>query len=711
MAKKDSYNASDIQALSAHNHLLKRISLTFGRETGDSETPFSSQKTVAIREITDNAIDEVIGGYADRVRVHYFADKSIEVQDNGRGLPVDIGQDSTGKHVSGIYLTLGVIQSGGKFSTDNKRFSSGLHGVGGSSTQNLASRTDVTVYRDNKKYELSFKNGTAGFFDEPNDPDAKFTPLKDLTYLQVSKDTRPSEEKKKFKTGTTVRLWLNDAVFQSTYPINTLDITERLRGTAFLVPNLHLHVLDEINKIEDPETGELIPRDDYFHFEGGIPDLVKANMSGNILGDMFHFDTETGYIEKNVPVLEKNDQVVNKDIKRILPIHVAFAWQNTFDYQMESYVNTVRTRLGGVHEKAFEKALTDAFSARLKSIQGLMKSDDPELKFEDFSEGLSVVLYVQISEPQFTGQSKEELGGKEAQRAMVKAMTDVFSKFATSSKNTELMRTIGDKVVKAARARSQAQEQKELKRQKNAIESSGEMPEKLVDCEITHDENSELYIAEGDSALSILKAARNGKYQALLPIRGKIISARKQDMKSILANEEVQSIIKCLGAGVGSSFDTSKLRYGRVFIATDADPDGGAIATLILTLFWELFRPMVEEGRLYLMRTPLHVITTKEGKKSRRLYAEDDNERDVIFKELSDKGIKYESQRLKGLGESGSDVMFETGMNPLTRKVSQVIIGDPEEAERMISITMDKETEERKEWIESNPIDEIENLE
>ena len=660
---KNEYNAGSIQALSQHNHLLKRISLTFGRETGDVDNPFSSQKTVAIREITDNAIDEVLEGYGDKVRVHYYPDKSIEVQDNGRGLPVDTGKDSEGRPVSGIFLTLGIIQSGGKFSTDSKRYSSGLNGVGASSTQNLAKRTDVTVYRNNKKYSLSFKNGTPGFFEKENDPNSKFTELDDYTYLKVEKDTRSREEKKAYKTGTTVHVWLNDDVFSSPYPINTLDITERLRGTAFLVPRVTIHVTDEINLIEDPETGKKVPRDDVFHFEGGIPDLVRANMAGDQLGPIFNFSTEVSYVEKNVPVFQ-NGKVSNQDVKRILPIEVAFGWQNNYDYNIESYVNTVRTRLGGVHETAFEKALVNGFGNRLQSIQGLMNRNDPKLTFDDFSEGLVAVLYVKISEPEFTSQSKEELGGKIVQKTITKALTEEFSKFASNNKNTDAIKTVGEKIVAAARARQTAHAQRELKRKKNAIESSTDMPTKLTDCEITHDDNSELYIVEGDSAKSSLVGARISKYQALLPIRGKIISSVKASQAKILANKEVQDIIKCLGAGSGSNFDMDKLRYGRVFIASDADPDGANIAALIVALFWTLFKPFVQAGRLYRLVTPLFVIKTKEGKKSRHLYAETSQEKDNIVAKLEAKKIKYTISRLKGLGESTPEVMNETGMNP-----------------------------------------------
>ena len=711
MTKKEHYNASDILALSAHTHLLKRISLTFGDETGNEDSPFSSQKTVSIREITDNAVDEVVGGYADKVRVHYFDDGSISVEDNGRGLPVDTGHDSEGHPVSGIYLTMGVIQSGGKFSTDSKRFSTGLNGVGASSSIHLSAKAQVVVYRNNKRYELQFQDGTPGFFDNILDDKPKFTPLTDLTKLKVTKDTRSAKEKKLFKTGTTVRLWLNDKVFTSSYPINTLDITERLRGTAFLVPNLTVHVIDDVNKFESPETGELISRDDTFHVAGGIPELVKANMTGSMIGDVFNFDTTTSYIEKNVPVIT-NGKVIHKNVKREMPIHIAFAWQNTFDYNVESYANTIRTRLGGVHEKAFETAITKSFGSRFNSMQGLTKAKDPELKFDDFAEGLTAVIYVQVSEPQFTGQSKEKLGGREVKSSMTKALEDVFDKFCASSKNTNLLKTVGEKVVLAARARNSAHQQQELRRKKNAIEGSSEMPVKLLDCDITHDEKSQLYIVEGDSALSSLKAARDAKYQALLPIRGKIISAEKATPAKVLSNVEVQEIIKCLSAGSGSTFDMSKLRYNTVFIASDADPDGANIATLLVSIFWNLFKPMVLDGRLYRINTPLYVFKTKEPhKKSRMLYADNEAERVSITNELDKEHIKYTSKHLKGLGEGGPQVMSDTGMDTTTRTVTRIVVDDETKSEEMLETTLGPDSDIRKDWIQAHPMDPLKNIE
>ena len=357
MAKKNKeYNASSIKALDQRTHLLKRMSLTFGAETGIPEEPFSSQKSVAIREITDNSVDEVIGGYANKVNVVFAKDGSVEVQDNGRGIPVDIGQDGDGKPASGIYLSLGVIQSGGKFENDSERFSSGLNGVGSASSVATALRADVTIFRNNKKYTLSFQEGKPGFFDKPNDPNAKFTPLEDLTYVKEEKDTRTAKEKKDWKTGTIVKIWLDDNVYTSKYPINRLDITERLRGTTFLLPGLEVEVYNEVDTVE--VDGKEQPRIDKFKFDDGIKELVTLNQNKDPLSKIVHLEARETYKEV-VPVLQDDGKVKNQEIDRIVIAEVAMGWDVGYDYSMESYVNTIRTRLGGVHERAFERALVN----------------------------------------------------------------------------------------------------------------------------------------------------------------------------------------------------------------------------------------------------------------------------------------------------------------------------------------------------------------
>lgn len=705
--KKNEYNASSIKALDQRTHLIKRMSLTFGAEGGTPESPFSTQKSVAIREITDNSVDEVIGEYADKIRVSFFKDGSVEVQDNGRGIPVDAGVDANGEHVSALILALARLQSGGKFTHDETRFSGGLNGLGASASNLTAMRTDVTVYRNNKKYSLSFKEGEPGFFSKSDDPKAKFTMLEDLTYVKEEKDTRPAKEKKAWKTGTTIKIWLDDDVYTSKYPVNRLDITERLRGTAFLLPGLEIEVYNEVDLIEF--DGKEQPRVDKFHFKDGIEELVTLNQTQDPLSETIHLEARETYKEV-VPVLQDDGKVVNQEVDRVVIAEVAMSWDSGFDYSMESYVNTIRTRLGGVHETAFERSLVNSFTEKISSMRGMLPST-MKLKpnFEDYSEGLTVVLSVKISEPQFTGQAKEELGGREAQRALQKLLTEAFKEFANANRNDAQMRIIGKKVSDATKAREAQQEARDVKRQKSRLESSTALPPKLVDCEVTHTDDSELYIVEGDSALGAIKAARYSSHQAMIPIRGKIVNSNKQTIAKVLANREVQDIIRCLDAGVGKDFDIDKRRYGRVFFATDADVDGGAISVLLTMLFWDLFRPMVEAGLVYQLLTPLFLI--KPNKRGMgNIYALNEIEYEEAIRKLDKDNIKYSVMRLKGLGEAGAQVLNETAMNPETRTVKQITVEDLDKAERMLDITLGKEVGPRKDWIERNPYDASKNL-
>lgn len=702
MAKKTEYNASSIKALSSHDHLLKRMSLTFGPIEGAGEH-FSRQKGVSLRELVDNGLDEVRSGYGTRIRMSFFKDRSFEIQDAGRGIPVDVGYDSEGRPCSGIQLSLGVIQSGGKFSTDSKRFSSGLNGVGASSTIHVSRRADITVYRNKKEYKLSFKDGVPGFFDAPNDPNANFTPIEDLTYVETNPDKRSPAEKKAYPTGTIVKVWLRDEVFSSQYDYDDQDIIERVRGTAFLVPQLEAEVYNELNEIEDPETGVKSPQHEHFHFPDGIAALVDLKQVDSQLHDTVLMSTEGKYVEKNVPVFQSDGTVKNENIERIVPIELAFRYGNGYEYSMSSFVNTIHTKLAGVHEDAFERAMVEAFNERFSSMRGLLTKNDNLPVIDDYKEGLTAVLSVQISEPTFTSQSKEALSGREVKNAIQAALATALREWIADKANADALNLIAKKVTTASKNRQKAREQRDLNRKKNEI-SSAALPVKLLDCEFAGTEDAELYICEGDSAVGSLKQARDGRYNSLLPIRGKIVNSHKESQKKVLANAEVQDIIKTLGAGAGNDFDLDKMRYGRVFMAVDADPDGNAIACLLYALFWHLFKPVIMEGRLYKIETPLFVISTNEGRKSRKLYARDDAERDATVRELNAKGVKHSISRLKGLGEVRPDDLEETAINPETRVVTQVTVDDVQRATEMLDIILGTDTGPRKTWIESAEI-------
>lgn len=710
--KSSSYTADSIRSLSAHQHLLKRISLTFGAELGDTKNPYSTQKTVAIREIIDNAIDEIRAGFGSAVKVVFAKDGSISVTDSGRGVPVDSSTDASGRKVSGIYKALGIIQSGGKFGGGSE-FSSGLNGVGASSTVHLSKRADVVVARGGKLYSISFQDGTPGFFEDEDEdnpsPDSVFKALDKDKYdtLKVSKDTRSKAEKSEYPTGTMVRVWLRDSVFQSQYPVNVDDLIERLKYTAYLVPSLKVEIFNEHRLIEDPETGASEPQHELYHFEDGVRELLRVSQESAPIIEPIHIVTEGSFTEKNVPVLQDDGSVVNKDVSRRVPVELMLVWGEGYEYSLSSYVNTINTKLGGSHEVGFRKAIEESFNKRFATMRGLIPKGDSMPVFEDFSEGMTAVLSIQVSEPSFTSQTKEQLGGTEVRKAVYESLSKELEKWISSRSNSDALQLVAQKVVAASKARQRAKEKRELDRKKNQISSSTTLPVKLIDCEYAgSDDRASLYICEGDSALSSLKASRDGRFDALLGIRGKIINAHKQTAKRVLDNSEVQDIIRSLGAGYGSDFDVDAMRYGRVFIAVDADPDGNAIACLIYALFWHYFRPVIEEGRLFKIETPLFSISTKEGRKSRKIYARDEKERDKAVRDLEKRKVKYSISRLKGLGEVEPEILEETAINPETRVVTQVSVANIEAAFESLDLIFGDDTDSRKEWMGNYEVDE-----
>lgn len=704
MAKKESYSAKHITALSPRNHLIKRINLTFSQELGDESYPYSSQKSVAIREYLDNAVGELIRKFGDRMRIHFYADGAISVQDNGRGLPTDTTKNANNEEVSGFIITLGTLQSGeqlGKSDDDSKTTST--NGLGAAASTMLSKRVDITVYRNNKKYSLSFKDGDPGYFDGES-IDSKFTELTDLTFIKEEKDTRSKEEKKLFPTGTTVKSWLNNEVFSSPYPVDVDDLILRMRGVAFLLPGTTIEIINEHRKLEDGSYQHEI-----FRFDDGLKQLVEYNQQGTQLSPIINFETKGSYIEKNVATQDpKTKKMISKDVERTADIEVAFSYDNDYEYSMDSYVNTIRTRLGGVHVEAFEEAITQAFNEKLSSMKGMLTAKDPIPTVEDYKEGLTAVLSIYVSEPQYTSQIKEALGGRVVKRAIKQALYESIKEFVEDKKNINTVKIIGEKVLNAAKARQSRKEQLELKREKQKLTSNTVLPIKLVDCEYVYKDFSELIIGEGDSAIAGLKEARDSRFQALLPIRGKIINVKKEQKKKVLLNGEVQDITKCLDAGIGEDFDLDNARYQRVIIAADADPDGGQIASLLVLFFYEMFPQLVKRGCLYKMNTPLFIYRVGKGKNKKDYYAFDDNDAKDLQKELESQNKSYEIIRVKGLGEAGADALKTTGLSPETRVLTQIVIDDEDSANHWLDVAMGKDVAPRKKWIEDNPIDYVE---
>lgn len=692
------YSANDMEELDDKTHLRKRPALTLGEETGDSSYPFSSMQRTCVREVYENSVDEGLQGYADRLAVTFFADHSFEVQDNGRGIPTDINK-KTGK--SGIVQAIGTLRSGRNFDSKSTKKSTGTNGLGAAAVAVFSKRYDVTVYRNNKKYQLSFQGGVPGFFAEDDNPDSKFTPLgKDLSVMNVSADDRDAETKKLWKTGTRTKVWLDPSAFPTSYWYDEQEIIERLKGSAFLVPELTISIVNELNMVDNPQTHTKEPQTETFHFPDGVPEMVDHITVGNKLTHTIAFSGEQRFMNRNVPVLQADGSVKNEDIERVVPYEVALAWNTTYEPVVKSYVNTVNTQSHGVHVSAFMKAMQTVFNDKFQDMRGVIKKNDELPTIPDFEEGLSLIVSVFLNEPNFTGQSKTQLSGQDVRKALVEAFTNDLQAWVESKSNAKDVAVIAQKVVTASRNRQQARRQRDLKRQKNEISSSS-LPVKLNDCAKAGSDVAELYICEGDSALSALKAARDGEINALLPLRGKIINPLKASESKVLANQEVQDIATTMGAGIGNNFDIEKMRYGKVFIAVDADHDGKHIATLVFLLFYTYFRPVVEENRLFMLQTPLFSINV-EGKNQRRIYASDDESRDAAVAQLKKTKEHYTITRLKGLGEVDAEILAETAIAPETRVVERIMLDNPEATTQTLQKLLGGDAEGRREWFEKS---------
>lgn len=677
--KKDNYSAADITALTQKEHVRKRPALTFGEETGDSDYPFSSMKLTAVREISDNAVGEITQEYGSKVSITIHEDASFTVLDDGRGLPVDVGTDAEGRKVSGIYKCMAIIGSGSSLN-DNKKngYGPSLNGVGASSTIALSKYAIVKSFRNNKIYSLHFYDGDPGFFEDEKNPSKEtFAPIgKDWTKLKIEKDNRSKEEKKEYPTGTSVTIKLDDSLFPTNYPFSKVDFKERMKGTASLVKDSVIIVKDEQDNTED-----------VYKYENGIIDLLELSQSVEPI-------SEPIYIKGNFKVSEHGEEEKPAEYELI------FSWTDKFDYYSESYVNTIRTRFGGTHEYAFEKAITNTFNDKFRSIKGGLLKKDSDPIFEDYSEGLSVIINTFVEEPQFSDQSKVRLSGKQLQREMMKSIAKELEDYLDKPKNLDNIRIIADKVITASRNRVKIREQREIERQKKQIKKSNRLPDKLMDCEVTHEPISELVICEGDSAMSSIKGARDAMYQAVIPIRGKILNTEKSTKSNIWANKEIQDITLALDCGTGENCNVDNARYQMVSIAADSDPDGQNICCLLVTLFWNLFPDYIRKGRLFKITTPLFVV--KIGK---NIYtAMSDEERDKIIAEFG-KNKKVVVKRAKGLGELTSDEMHEFGMSRDTRILTRITLEDVQQAQEMLDITMGKDPDKRKDWLKENPVD------
>jgi len=600
-----------------------------------------------VNEVVDNSIDEALGGYNDVIFVSINKDGSVTVEDRGRGIPVDIHPI---EKVSALEVVMTVLHAGGKFDKDSYKVSGGLHGVGVSVVNALSEWLKVEVMRDGKRYFQEYRLGI---------------PQADVKEIgTVSKKL----------TGTKVTFKPDGEIFNVTkFKFSTL--AERMRELAYLNKNVSISVKDEIEG--DDET---------FHFKGGIVEFVK-------------------YLDENRTVFHKPVYIEGE--KDNVPVEIAFEYSDAYSDNIFAYVNNINTHEGGTHLSGFKTALTRTFNnyaAKNNLIKGNKKVT---LTGDDFREGLTAVISVKVAEPQFEGQTKTKLGNSEVRSIVEMLVGEKLGEYL--EENPAVGKKIIEKCARAAEAREAARKARDLVRRKNVLDSM-HLPGKLADCSISDPEHTEIYIVEGDSAGGSAKQGRDRRFQAILPLKGKILNVEKAKMTKILENNEIKSMIAAIGAGIGLEFDAEKARYGKIIIMTDADVDGSHIRTLILTFLYRYMQELVKTGRIYIAQPPLYKI--KKGKEE--IYAYNDDERDKIlirFKGNStDKNEDTESNlpkgvtisRYKGLGEMNPDQLWETTMNPETRTVLQVNIESASAADKIFETLMGDDVEPRRAFIEKN---------
>lgn len=631
-------------------------------------------------EIIDNSVDEALAGFGKEISVVVHRDGSISVSDNGRGIPVDI-EPRTG--LTGVEVVFTKLHAGGKFGGGSYGASGGLHGVGASVVNALSARLDVEVDRGGVTYAMSFKRGEPGIFSGLG-PDAKFKAFVD------SSELKKIAKVPKTKTGTRVRYWSDAQIFEKSAKFSSEDLAQRLRQTAFLVPGLKLIFSDEETKKKSE-----------FYFAGGVAEFVEHLAQDPAIISTQHLRT-TASFEETVPVLdEKSGSMVSKQVKRDCRVEIALRWGTGYETEVKSFVNIISTPKGGTHLAGFEQGLVKSVRAAIESNSRKLKATGIKIEKDDVFTGLTAVVTVSFPEPQFEGQTKEVLGTPAIKTIVATAISDYLDKlFAKGGKTKVETDKVLEKIVNEAKTRISARTLKDTQRRKNALESSS-LPSKLVDCRSDSAEGSELFIVEGDSALGTAKLARDSKFQALLPIRGKILNVQKASITDMLSNAECASIIQVIGGGSGRSFNLEDVRYEKIILMSDADVDGAHIRTLLLTLFYRYMRPLVEAGRVYAAVPPLHRVMVQSGKSKQPIYTYSQQELVETLKRLEREKKTYLQpiQRYKGLGEMDADQLAETTMNPQNRTLRRITVKDLEASESVFELLMGNDVAPRKEFI------------
>ena len=672
-AAPDEYTARDLSVLEGLEAVRKRPGMYIGSTD-------SRGLQHCVWEIIDNAVDEALAGHCGHILVVLHPDESLEVRDDGRGIPVDI-EPKTG--LTGVEVVMTRLHAGGKFGGGSYQASGGLHGVGASVVNALSARLDVEVDRAGRVHEMSFQRGIPGVFDGV----AAHAPF------QAGGGLRQGRKVAKTVTGTRVRFWPDRHVFIAEAAIDLDELHSRARQTAFLVPGLTIAVRDERGRLSGEADDEQT-----FAFDGGVTDYVGYLAPDTAVCDTVRLRGEGAFTE-TVPVLDGRGGMSTQDVERQVGVDIALRWGVGYEPTVVSFVNIIRTPKGGTHVSGFERALVRTVNDQLRAARLLKVADDSVIK-EDVLEGLTAVVTVRLNEPQFEGQTKEVLGTP----AVAKIVADVVGRelkgWLTSPARTvrPQARAVLDKVAGAARTRFAARAHKEAQRRKTALEGSA-LPAKLADCRSDDVASTELIIVEGDSALGTAKLARNSEYQALLPIRGKILNVQRASVADMLKNVECAAIIQVLGAGSGRTFDLEAARYGKVILMADADADGGHIRCLLLTLLYRYMRPMLDAGRVFAAVPPLHRIEVVGTKEPIYTYTDPELKRRVAELERKGKRVKQPIQRYKGLGEMDAHQLAETTLDPGRRTLRRISMGDAEDAERFFELLMGNDVAPRRQFI------------
>ncbi len=644
-----SYDARSITVLEGLEAVRKRPGMYIG-STGERGLHH------LVQEVVDNAVDEALAGFCDRIDVTLLADGGVRVADNGRGIPVD---EHPVEKRPAVEVVLTTLHAGGKFDSQSYAVSGGLHGVGVSVVNALATRFEVEVRRDGFVWRQSYEAS------QPTGPLTRGEPAKE--------------------TGTIITFWPDSDIFETTdWDYETLS--RRLQEMAFLNRGLEIHLTDERPEHEEIGNGEPgKPRTVRYCYQGGIADFVRYL---NASKEPVH-----------ATVIEFGEEASG------ISAEIAMQWNSSYAESVHTFANTINTAEGGTHEEGFRAALTTIVNNYARD-QKLVREKDERLSGEDVREGLAAIIHVKLSNPQFEGQTKTKLGNTEARSFVLKAVNDHLRDWF--DRNPGEAKDIITKASQAARARIAARQARDLTRRKGLLESSS-LPGKLADCQSGDPERCEIYVVEGDSAGGSAKQGRNPEFQAILPLRGKILNVEKSRIDRVLKNNEVQALITALGTGIHDDFDISRLRYHKIVLMADADVDGQHITTLLLTLLFRFMKPLIEAGHVYLAQPPLYKIKW-EGRGAEPEYAYSDRERDALIEAgiaagRRDPRPRDAVQRYKGLGEMNATELWETTMNPANRVLKQVTVDDAAQADELFSVLMGEDVEARRAFIQRNAKD------